>query len=440
MLEGCKRYINRVIAAEISAFSRYYDALIQWRPRPEDSFTLFDSIACPSKRKVSERTEFPDLSSEKESRTLILLNGNFNFDTDIQQTLLEFKPRLSRTSRIVVVAYNPYFKPIYKLANRLGIRRGEEPKTFITRTDLQSIARLSGFELVRMLPVVYSPARFLGIGSLINKVLPSVPFFRWFCLAAVMVLRPVIPENTRPSLSIIVPARNERGNIEPLLSALQELKDIPIELIFVEGHSSDGTWEEIQRLLPAYSSDFPIRAFRQAGTGKADAVRTGCSEAGSDLMTILDADMTMPVEMLERFYRAYASGLADFINGNRRVYPMEREAMRHLNRIGNLFFTKALCSVLGVRLGDTLCGTKLLSRHDYRRFRRWQADFGDFDPFGDFELLFPAAVLALDIVDVPIQYRARTYGKTQIKRFSNGLTLLRMTLIGLWRVKFGKLP
>ncbi|HEY6988746.1 MAG TPA: glycosyltransferase, partial [Bryobacteraceae bacterium] len=173
------------------------------------------------------------------------------------------------------------------------------------------------------------------------------------------------------------------------------------------------------------------------GKGKADAVRLGFSRATQQVVTILDADLTMPPEMLGRFYDAYCQGLADFVNGSRLVYPMEGEAMRPLNHLGNIFFAKSLSWVLDTRLGDCLCGTKLLARHDYERIVRWRKDFGDFDPFGDFELIFPAVALGLGIVDVPVRYLARTYGSTNIRRFRHGLELLRMVSIGFLRIKLG---
>ena len=207
----------------------------------------------------------------------------------------------------------------------------------------------------------------------------------------------------------------------------------------MEGHSTDGTWEEIQRVRAEYAEKLEIRALQQPGIGKADAVRTGFAEATGDLLTILDADLTMPPEMLPRFYDAWCEGHGDLVNGSRLVYPMEGDAMRSLNLLGNLFFAKILSWIVDARLTDVLCGTKLMARHDYERFRRWRLDFGDFDPFGDFELLFPAAVLGLGIVDVPIRYRDRTFGSTQIQRFSHGLELLRMTAIAFLRIKLARL-
>ena len=430
-------YLNRLLAAEISKLSRYYDALYQVEPRAEDKESLLQSIDCPQKTALKNLSAFPKQDAESPFRTIALFNGNFNHHFDVQELLLEIKPKLSRHSRVVAVVYNSYLKGIYTLANRLGIRKGDLPTTFFTQKDLENIAKISGFEVVRSRPVGYFPVQALGLGSLLNKILQATPILRWFGYAQILTLRPVIVSEKRPSLSIVIPARNEAGNIENALKRMPNLR-APLEIIFVEGNSTDHTWAEIQRVAQAYSGQFRIQTHKQPGKGKNDAVREGFKHATSDLLTILDADLTMPPELLGRFYEAYVNGNADFINGSRLVYPMEGEAMRFLNWLGNNFFAKALSWVLDTRLGDSLCGTKLVSRSDYQRIVRWRNDFGDFDPFGDFELLFPASILGLGIVDIPIRYRARTYGTTNIHRFRHGFILLRMTLIGLFRIRMGK--
>ena len=433
-----KTYVYTVIAKELSLITRYYDRVLQWMPRPDDSGLLLDALDCQQKELISEPDTFPDLSNDHTTRTAVLLNGTINHHFDIQGLLLQIAPRLSRTSRILIVAYNPYFSWLYRLANRLGFRKGEEPTTFITRVDLENISRLAGYDIVRTHLEVYVPWKLLGIGTVLNHLLSSIPVVRWLGLVYLAVLRPIKPAaaTNRPSLSCVVPARNERGNIENCIRRLPDL-GCDLEVIFVEGHSTDGTWEEILRVKEAHGSRCRIKALQQTGKGKSDAVRLGFSQAEGELLTILDADLTMPPELLGRFYTAYCQGHADFINGSRLVYPMEGNAMRFLNRLGNVFFAKALSWVLDTKLGDSLCGTKLLARHDYQRMVSWRRDFGDFDPFGDFELIFPAAVLALGIVDVPIRYRDRTYGSTNISRFRHGFMLLKMTLIGLYRIKLG---
>jgi hypothetical protein len=430
---GWNTYLNAVLAREISGMTRYYDRLIQLMPRGNDSGLLFSLVQSPSKSIAATVDDFPDLTHEAEQRTAILINGTLNHHFDIQGLLQDLKRKLSRTSRLVLVLYNPYLRWLYYLANRLGLRKGELPRTFVTQVGLQNLAQLAGFEVVRVRPKVHLPWRLLGIGELLNRCLSVVPVVRWFGLAAVVVLRPVIA-NQPGGLTCVIPARNEKGNIEEALRSFPDL-GCRTEIIFVEGHSSDGTWEEIQRVAEVYQDRFCIKTYQQTGKGKADAVRLGFQHASEPLLTILDADLTMPPEMLGRFYAAYCEGRGDFVNGSRLVYPMEDEAMRFLNVLGNVFFAKALSWVLDTRISDSLCGTKLMTRYDYQRMHAWRSDFGDFDPFGDFELLFPAATLALGIVDLPIRYLSRTYGSTNISRFQHGFQLLRMTLIGLFRVK-----
>ncbi len=433
-----RRYVNSLLAAEISALSRYYDRTVQVEPREHDSGLLLEMIDCPEKAAALALHGSDNVGVERESSRVFLVNGNLNYDLDVEETLNRLRTVMGRGDRLVLVAYNPFTQFLYVWASRLGIRKGEKPSTFLSRAGLASIATLAGLELTSTRNAVYCPWRLGGLGNVFNALLPLVPLVRWLSLTSVAVLRARQPEATRPSLSVVIPARNERGNIENALKRLDSFSDVDLEIIFVEGHSTDGTWEEIQRVIPFYQERYRIRALRQSGKGKSDAVRLGFSEARGELLTILDADLTMPPELLHRFYDAYCRGLGDFVNGNRLTYPMEGDAMRFLNRLGNIFFAKALSAVLGVRLGDSLCGTKLLRRADYARFVRWREDFGDFDPFGDFELLFPAAILALGIVDMPIRYRRRVYGTTNISRFRHGWMLLKMTIVGFLRVRPGR--
>jgi hypothetical protein len=405
-------------------------------PREEDSGELMSQIRAQTRHVVADTQPFPDLRNERYRRTAILLNGTINHHFDIEALLNRLKPSLSRTTRVILIAYNPYLSWLYRLANYFGLRKGELPSTFVTRVDLLNLCKLSGYDMVRIRPAGYFPYRMLGLGNLLNRWLAGTPGLRWLSVVHICALRPIVEEAARPSLTCVIPARNERGNIENALKRMPDL-GCALQVIFVEGHSSDGTWEEIQRVQELYRDKLDISAYRQTGKGKGDAVRLGFSKAKGDLLTILDADLTMPPELLSRFYEAYRSGLADFINGSRLVYPMEGEAMRFLNKLGNVFFAKAVSWVLDQRLGDTLCGTKLLARHDYDRMTAWRNDFGDFDPFGDFELIFPAATLMLGVIDVPIRYRDRTYGSTNIRRFWHGFMLARMTLIGFLRIRLG---
>ena len=237
-----------------------------------------------------------------------------------------------------------------------------------------------------------------------------------------------------PTVSVIVPARNESGNIRQILARVPQMGD-GTEIVFVEGHSSDDTWAQIERAV-ADHPEHACQTMRQAGRGKGDAVRLGFAVARGEILMILDADLTVPPEDLPRFYEQLHTGRGEFINGVRLVYPMQDRAMRPLNFIGNKFFGLAFSWLLGQKIKDTLCGTKVLWQRDYARLAAGRAYFGDFDPFGDFDLLFGAAKLNLKIIDLPVRYRERTYGTTNIHRFRHGWLLLKMVVFAAGRMKF----
>lgn len=434
-----KRSVDRNLSAALSRMTVHCDSMLYLEPHLQQiehaSTELYDRIQCPSKRHLKNLNELLDSLQGSQQAQAVVLNGILNHQLDIEGFLQKIHSRIHRRGRLIVIAYNPYLKWVYSLATRLGLRVGDVPSVFVTRTDLQNLARLAGFECVRVQSKCYFPFPVLGIDRALDSLLQLIPGLKNLCLIQLITLRPIRPEVKPPSLSVVIPTRNEKGNISQALERLKSWQYCDLEIIFVEGHSSDGTWEEILRVVKNDQGPFRLQAHQQTGKGKADAVRLGFEKANHELLTILDADLTMPPEMLHRFYLAYVHGHADFINGSRLVYPLADGAMRFLNRLGNIFFAKALSFVLSTKIGDSLCGTKLISKQDYSRVQSWRKEFGDFDPFGDFELIFPAAVLGLGIIDVPVRYEARTYGETNISRFKHGFQLLRMTLIGFFRIK-----
>ena len=235
-------------------------------------------------------------------------------------------------------------------------------------------------------------------------------------------------------MSVVVAARNEAGNIAQIFDRVPDM-GAGTELIFVEGNSSDDTWGAIEREIarrPAVNAHL----FKQPGKGKGDAVRTGFREATGDVLMILDADMTVPPEDLPRFYEAWRSGKGEFVNGVRLVYPMEDRAMRFFNHVGNKFFSLAFTWLLSQSIKDTLCGTKVLSKRSYETIAANRGYFGEIDPFGDFDLIFGAAKYNLKIVDLPVRYGERTYGETNIQRWSHGMLLLRMVVKAMRKIKF----
>jgi glycosyltransferase involved in cell wall biosynthesis len=261
--------------------------------------------------------------------------------------------------------------------------------------------------------------------------------FKLLALTNVIVALPKAqrgPLSEEPLVSVVIPARNESGNIPHIFTRTPEMGR-GVELVFVEGHSKDDTFAAIEKAI----ADHPERRcklLQQTGVGKGDAVRTGLAQASGDVLMILDADLTVPPEDLPRFYEVLCSDKGEFVNGVRLVYPMEKQAMRFLNLVGNKFFSLTFSWLLGQPIKDTLCGTKALRKADYERIAANRAHFGDFDPFGDFDLLFGAAKLNLKIVEVPIRYRERTYGTTNIQRWKHGWLLLKMVLFAARRIKF----
>ncbi len=429
-----KSYAYSVIGKEVSTISKYFDRVIHFSPIHES--TIANWVEAKKSVTIPKGEEFK--IKDIEGTNILFLDGNINHSSDVQSLLGGLKNQMNRSSRIVAVLYNPYLRWVFQLLNRLGLREGDLPETFISESSLKVLAQLSGFEISRLQTVLFCPFRFFGLGALINNILRAIPGIRHLGFASVVTLRPLLVENKKPSLTIVVPARNEAGNISRVIPELKNLEDLSVEIIFVEGHSKDDTWEQIQQEMRAYQGPFTLKAYQQTGKGKKNAVLEGFEKASGDLLTILDADLTMPAEKIRLFYDTYTRGLGDFINGSRLVYPMADGSMQFLNHLGNIFFAKALSFVTDQSFTDSLCGTKLVSKKHYGFIREWCRDFGDFDPFGDFELIFPASVLGLGSIDIPIRYQARTYGETNISRFQHGWQLLRMTFIGLITIKMGR--
>jgi len=139
---------------------------------------------------------------------------------------------------------------------------------------------------------------------------------------------------------------------------------------------------------------------------------------------------------LHRFFKVLVKGKGEYVNGVRLVYPMEDRAMRFFNFLGNKFFSLAFSWLLGRSIKDTLCGTKVMTRRNYEAIAANRTYFGEFDPFGDFDLIFGAAKLNLKFVDLPVRYRQRIYGDTNISRWSHGWLLLKMVVFAMHKIKF----
>src|SRR5262245_4308306 len=372
-------------------------------------------------RMAGETLQIPDQPFD-----YIVLSDLVGYLYDIRVVFERLLTVCDAHTRIVIHWYSNLWHPLFALAEKIGLKYPQPLLNWTTVEDIENLLHLAGFDVVHRRSHILWPKRLPLLSRLVNRYLGQMPGFHWMCLTNWIVARPVELKTPGflPSVSVICPCRNEAGNIERLVQRLPAM-GAHTELIFVEGHSKDNTVEECRRVA-ANTRDRDIKVFVQEGRGKGDAVRLGFSQATGDILMILDADLSVAPEDLPQFYHALVNGKGEFINGSRLVYTKEPQSMRFLNLIGNKFFAFLLSHLLGQHIKDALCGTKVLLRVDYERIAKNRSYFGDFDPFGDFDLLFGAAKLNLKIVDLPVRYRQRSYGATNISRFSHGWLLLRM--------------
>jgi len=366
----------------------------------------------------------------------IILSDLVNDIWDVQRILELVALHSLPTTRVVLNSYSRLWEFPRKLAEMLHLAKPQLSQNWLTKEDLKNLLYLAGFETIRGFSEIIWPLRTPGLDILCNRYLAKLGLFSWMGITNFLVARPQPkqPEDREPVVSVIVPARNEAGNIRRIFEETPSL-GAGTELIFVEGHSRDNTYETIEREIEC-RPERSAKLFRQTGKGKGDAVRLGFAEASGELLMILDADLTVPPEDLQRFYETWRTGKGEFVNGVRLVYPMQDRAMRFFNFLGNKFFSMAFSWLLGQSVKDTLCGTKVLSKQHYEMIAANRSYFGDFDPFGDFDLLFGAAKYNMKIADLPVRYRERTYGTTNIQRWTHGWLLLRMVAQAMARIKF----
>ncbi len=382
----------------------------------------------------SPRNYHPTVNADS---PLIVMDVPFTNDAQTVAHLMAIRRGLDRHRRVVVLSGSVFFFRLIRWLAPFTRTVDLLPQPQFTAAKFARLVRSTGFEVTREEPLQFLP---FGHG-LIDRLLCGIPGLRRFAVCRLTFLRPYHPTAAlKRDTCVIIPLRNEAGNVPGLFADLDRLKDIADEVIFVEGNSTDDTWPNLQAACAAYRGPARLQLLKQPGRGKKDAVRFALSKVTSDLIVVYDADRTVSAEDLLRFHATYHQGKGDFINGSRLTRPMEKGAMQPLNIVGNHFFANLLAFALDLPLTDSLCGTKLFPRVQYERMRRWTDRYPDFDPFGDFELLFPAAALGLGATEVEVSYLARRYGTTNIQRFRDGWRLLKMSLFGIYRIRMGAVP
>jgi SAM-dependent methyltransferase len=370
---------------------------------------------------------------------VIILSDLVNDLWDLQRVFEELKPLCHSGTRIILNFYNNLWKVPLGVVKRLGLGAELLEQNWFAPNDVKNLLQITGYDIIKHQIAILIPVNIPILSNIANRYLVKAVPFSWFAFTNILIARPEPQEHysdkeLRPSVSVIVPARNEAGNIESIIQRIP-LMGSKTEIIFVEGLSNDNTYTSIKDAIDKYPEKY-CKLYRQTGRGKGDAVRLGFDKANGDILMILDADMTVAPEDLPRFYNALVEGKGEFINGVRLVYPLENESMRFLNILGNKFFSLAFSWLLDQKIKDTLCGTKVLKREQYQTLARNRSYFGDFDPFGDFDLIFGASKLNLKIAEMPIRYRARVYGSTNIDRWRHGWLLIKMVIFASKRIKF----
>ena len=392
------------------------------------------------------RRRFPDLIIEdgdldtfERGRRFdaVICNRLCHSVVDVRDLLVKLRERVSDRGRLYLVTYNTLWELPTRLAEMAGFKLPSPTSNWLSHSDFENLFEIAGLESVRFEDRMILPAEVPGLAPLINRYLGKLPGCQRLSLYRIYALRrqETLSKPRQASVSVIVPSRNEAGNVQAAI-ARTPLLGSRTELIFVEGGSTDGTWETIQAAIREYRGPLELSAYRQQGKGKADAVRLGFSKATGDVLMILDADLTVPPEELPVFYDVITRGLGDYVQGTRLVYPMDPGAMRFFNKLGNMAFSQLFTYLLGQPIKDTLCGTKVLWRRDYERIVAGRDLFGDFDPFGDFDLIFGAARLNLKIVEIPVRYRERVYGETNISRWKHGWLLLKMSGVAARKLRY----
>jgi len=384
-----------------------------------------------------DKQEFQEAFKPDETFDYILFN-DIGDTVDVLQALRNLRPLCKRHTRVLVTTYNHLWEPFVTFAEWVGMKVPRTEQNWLSTTDIRNLLKLAGFEALETHRIVLLPKYLPLLSGFLNHFCARLPFLSKLCMTQVVVARmlppPVLPEEL--AVSVVIPCKNEKGNVEDAVRRIPPLAG-RTELIFCDDQSTDGTVAEVLRVQSRYPEK-NIRLEHGPGVCKSRNVWTGFDAATGDILMILDADLTTIPEELPYFVDVIVSGQAEFVNGSRLVYPVPKGAMNGANMLGNKFFSVAFTYLLGQRVKDTLCGTKVLWRSDWERIKPMLGLWGTEDRWGDYELLFGAAKLNLKILDLPVHYQERIYGSTKMtKVFRNGLVMLKMCWHGFLKLKLG---
>ncbi len=370
-----------------------------------------------------ENENFKEIAELEDKFEVVVLTDIFEVTDDVIGLLKHISNKLLPNGKLLLSSINQKYFLLSRTLEKLSFKDSNNNFSYVNNQKISRIVTSQGFEYVKTSSKQIFPFKLLNIGNLINTILESIFYFLNIGIKTYSLFRLVESDNNNiiKSKSIIIPAKNEEGNLKNLLKRIP--KDKKYELIIACGESQDGTLKVANEIANT-NTDFNIQVIEQSGTGKANAVWEAAERANGEFIAILDSDLSVDPEELPNFFEIVDNNYADFVNGTRLVYEMEDGSMRYLNKIGNRVFQFFIGRVLKVPLTDTLCGTKVFRKQLLENIFSWQEKHKTRDPFGDFDLLFCAAYSGEKILEYPIHYKSRVYGSTQISRFRDGYKLI----------------
>ena len=365
----------------------------------------------------------------------IIISGTLGTVENIQLLLRKVLLYATSDTRIIIDLYNPLWSPIIRIGEKIGLKMPEITKNWLSIEDIENFLYISGYQVVKRKFLLFFPKNIFVFSLILNRLIGKFPILRRFSLSQIVIARPYLPPENSDELtcSVVITCRDEEGNIEGLVTRIPQMGK-HTEIIFVEGHSKDNTVGKIKEIMKKYPEK-DIKLLKQKGIGQGDAFRFGFDKAKGDLVIWLEADLTTPPEEAYQFWDIFITGKGEYLNGSRFIYKMKKSAMPLFNFLGNRFFGILFTILLKQRFTDTLCGFKAISKKNYLKIRKQIDYFGDFDPFGDFELIFGAIKNNLKVADIPVHYQPRAYGESKAYGSSffsfakHGFLLIRMSWI-----------
>ena len=352
--------------------------------------------------------------------TLIFTNY-FESSSDIFSLLTESKSLLTAQGKLIVSVVNYRYSFIIKFLEFVGIKEKSPRLSHIQENHIVNLAKAAGLDFINSHTKQFIPFKLFGFLTVFNSLLELIFSKYNFGIVKYIVFKNHNIEVNNYKKTVIIPAKNEEGNIPILFSELDKLNID--EIIFSIGESKDNTEEVLNNCIEKYKN-LNVISHQQTKKGKANAIWESFPHVTGDIVAILDSDLSVEPHELDNFYSILENNYADFVNGTRLIYPMEKESMRKINFFGNRLFQAVVSFITGEKLSDSLCGTKVFKKEFISKISWWQDKYLLFDPFCDFDLIFTASITGEKIIEYPVHYKSRIYGQTQISRFRDGFKLI----------------